>query len=115
MQRAVRLSIALILILVAGAAGPALAGEPAAPQAGTQQTPLPAEPGHILAPAPQPMAPLVYSISGPCTVRVTCLYSPAVSCSSDAGTSCQWRNDYSPTYPGFVQCGSYTNYCRMEL
>jgi hypothetical protein len=113
------LSVALAFAVLAGGAGLAAAEETVTPQEDPRVAPekklLPEELQQVLTPAPEFKAPITYYKPGPCSVSVTCRYAPPASVSCYSETGCTYQLDYSPTYPGWVKCGSYTAYCNGLL
>lgn len=115
-MRRTRLSIVLALAVLAGGASLAAAAEePVTPQddpgVASEQKLLPEELRQILTPEPMEKAPIERYAVGPCSVSVICSPTITISCSSPAGSSCRWRENYSAVYYGYVKCGSYMDYC----
>ena len=120
-MRRTRLSVALALTILAGGACLAGAAEPvtteAAAQPDTQASPqrplLPEELQKVLTPRAEPKAPVLYFAGRhPCSVSIPCDSDASVSCSTTGmGQSCYYQWDYSPTYPGYVKCGSTVVSC----
>jgi hypothetical protein len=117
-MRRTRLSVALALTLLAagasfaGAAEPVVPEGPPEPQASPERSLLPGELQQLLTPEPEQKIPVLYFYGRhPCSVSIPCEFG-SVSCSTTGiGQSCYYQWDYSPTYPGYVKCGSTVVSC----
>ena len=94
------------IAVVFATALPAVAAEPAAPEATgpSPEASAPAQPAEFpwLTPEPTPTA---GQKPGPCTVSVPCRFGPAVSCSGQV--VCEWQYD-SKWIRGYVHCDPHT-------